>query len=68
VSHDHHFDNLDRRFTPAVALLFTGAARVREVGPAPLTLTASEAVTAARTLLSHRLRWPIPGQAMALHA
>lgn len=37
-----------RRYTPGVALLFTGAARVREVGPAHLTLTAAEAVTAAR--------------------
>jgi L-ascorbate metabolism protein UlaG (beta-lactamase superfamily) len=39
-----------RRFTPAVALLFAGAARVREVGPAHLTLTATEAVTAAQAL------------------
>ena len=39
-----------RRFTPAVALLFAGAARVREVGPAHLTLTADEMVTAARAL------------------
>lgn len=37
-----------RRFTPHVAVLFTGAARVREVGPAHLTLTAAEAVTAAQ--------------------
>jgi L-ascorbate metabolism protein UlaG (beta-lactamase superfamily) len=37
-----------RRVTPGVALLFTGAARVREVGTAHLTLTAAEAVTAAR--------------------
>ena len=37
-----------RRFSPRVALLFTGAARVREVGPANLTLTAAEAVTAAK--------------------
>ena len=37
-----------RRFSPGVALLFTGAARVREVGPAHLTLTAVEAVTAAQ--------------------
>ena len=37
-----------RRFSPGVALLFTGAARVREVGPAHLTLTAAEAVTAAQ--------------------
>jgi len=32
-----------------VALLFGGAARVREVGPAHLTMTADEMVTAART-------------------
>ena len=37
-----------RRFSPAVAVLFAGAARVREVGPAHLTFTAAEAVTAAR--------------------
>jgi hypothetical protein len=37
-----------RRFTPGVAFLFAGAARVREVGPAHLTLTAAEAVTAAQ--------------------
>lgn len=37
-----------RRFTPQVAVLFTGAARVREVGPAHLTMTGAEAVTAAR--------------------
>jgi L-ascorbate metabolism protein UlaG (beta-lactamase superfamily) len=37
-----------RRFHPRVALLFTGAARVREVGPAHLTFTAGEAVLAAR--------------------
>lgn len=36
-----------RRFTPTVALLFAGAARVREVGPAHLTLTAAEMVAAA---------------------
>jgi hypothetical protein len=39
---------VSRRFTPGVALLFMGAARAREVGPANLTLTAAEAVTAAR--------------------
>jgi len=38
-----------RRFTPGVALLFTGAARVPEVGPAHLTFTAAEAVIAAQT-------------------
>jgi L-ascorbate metabolism protein UlaG (beta-lactamase superfamily) len=37
-----------RRFHPRVALLFAGAARVREVGPAHLTFTAAEAVLAAR--------------------
>jgi len=37
-----------RRFAVDVAVLFTGAARVREVGPATLTLSAAEAVTAAR--------------------
>ena len=37
-----------RRFRPSAALLFAGAARVPEVGPAHLTMTASEAVTAAR--------------------
>ena len=38
------------RFAVEVAVLFMGAARVREVGPAHLTLTADEAVTAARAL------------------
>jgi L-ascorbate metabolism protein UlaG (beta-lactamase superfamily) len=42
-SHD-----LPARFAPGVALLFAGAARVPEVGPAHLTLTAAEAVTAAQ--------------------
>ena len=86
-----------RRFTPDVAVLFAGAARVREVGPAHLTLTAAEAVTAAQAFpaalivplhfegwahfsesrgeiehafaaagLAHRLRWPVPGQALDL--
>jgi L-ascorbate metabolism protein UlaG (beta-lactamase superfamily) len=41
---------VERRFAPEVALLFAGAARVREVGPAHLTLTAAEAVAAAQTL------------------
>ena len=39
---------IGRRFQPRVAMLFAGAARVREVGPAHLTLTAVEAVEAAR--------------------
>jgi L-ascorbate metabolism protein UlaG (beta-lactamase superfamily) len=39
-----------RRFPVRVALLFTGAARVKEVGPAALTLTAADAVAAARAL------------------
>ncbi len=37
-----------RRFSVQVAILFMGAARVPEVGPAPLTFTADEAVEAAR--------------------
>lgn len=37
-----------RRFAPSVVVLFAGAARVREVGPAHLTFTAAEAVVAAR--------------------
>lgn len=37
-----------RRFSVDVAVLFLGAARVREVGPAHLTFTAAEAVEAAR--------------------
>jgi L-ascorbate metabolism protein UlaG (beta-lactamase superfamily) len=40
---------VSRRFSVRVALLFLGAARVREVGPAHLTMTADEAVLAART-------------------
>lgn len=37
-----------RRFTVQVAILFMGTARVREVGPAHLTLAATEGVQAAR--------------------
>jgi L-ascorbate metabolism protein UlaG (beta-lactamase superfamily) len=37
-----------RRFSIRVALLFMGAARVREVGPHHLTFTAAEGVEAAR--------------------
>ena len=40
---------VSRRFSVRVAVLFLGAARVREVGPAHLTMTADEAVLAART-------------------
>jgi L-ascorbate metabolism protein UlaG (beta-lactamase superfamily) len=39
---------LARRFDISVALLFMGAAVVREVGPAHLTMTAAEGVIAAR--------------------
>jgi L-ascorbate metabolism protein UlaG (beta-lactamase superfamily) len=39
-----------RRFSPAVAVLFMGAARVREVGPAHLTFTAEEGVEVARAM------------------
>lgn len=90
---------IGRRFAPEVALLFTGAARVPEVGPAHLTLTANEAVRVAEILpqaliiplhyegwahfsegrpeiarafevagLTHRLRWPIPGETVELAA
>jgi len=37
-----------RHFAPRVVVLFAGAARVKEVGPAHLTFTAAEAVLAAR--------------------
>ena len=42
---------VSRRAQPRVVILFAGAARVREVGPAPLTLTASETVEAARAFV-----------------
>jgi L-ascorbate metabolism protein UlaG (beta-lactamase superfamily) len=45
------FDGIEevaRRFAPDVVILFAGAARVREVGPAHLTFTAEEAVAVAR--------------------
>jgi hypothetical protein len=35
---------VEHRFAPEVVVLFAGAARVREVGPAHLTFTAEEAV------------------------
>ncbi|HEY6222518.1 MAG TPA: MBL fold metallo-hydrolase [Gemmatimonadales bacterium] len=41
-----------RRFPVTVALLFMGAARVREVGPHHLTLTAAEGVATARDTVS----------------
>lgn len=41
-------EEVGRRFHPSVVMLFAGAARVREVGPAHLTFTADEAVRAAR--------------------
>ncbi len=40
---------VSRRFDVQAAILFMGAARVQEVGPAHLTLTADEAVEAARS-------------------
>lgn len=46
------YDELEpiaKRADVRVAILFGGAARVREVGPAHLTMTADEMVTAART-------------------
>jgi hypothetical protein len=59
LSHDHHFDNLDRAgrgcLSAAGRVLTTSAgpsdsAPVREVGPAHLTMAAEEAVAAAREL------------------
>ena len=41
---------IGQRFPIGVAVLFMGAARVREVGPSNLTFTAAEAVEAARAL------------------
>lgn len=85
------------RFAVRVAVLFMGAARVAAAGPWPLTLTAEDAVAAARALgeaaivplhfegwehfsesreeiaaaferagLTDRLRWPVPGRAIAV--
>ena len=44
-----------RRATPDVAVLFMGAARVPEVGPQHLTLTAAEAVEVARAMPTARV-------------
>ncbi|HZP60675.1 MAG TPA: MBL fold metallo-hydrolase [Opitutaceae bacterium] len=44
-----------RRFKVEIAILFMGAARVREVGPAHLTFTAAEAVEAARAFDGARI-------------
>ena len=41
-------ESIPKKVDVRVALLFGGAARVREVGPAHLTMTAAEMVTAAR--------------------
>ncbi len=41
-------DEVSQRFSVRAAILFMGAARVPEVGPAHLTFTAAEAVEAAR--------------------
>jgi L-ascorbate metabolism protein UlaG (beta-lactamase superfamily) len=43
---------VSRRFSPRVVVPFAGAARVREVGPAHLTLTATEVVEVARAFPS----------------
>lgn len=42
-------ESIATRADVRIAILFGGAARVREVGPAHLTMTADEMVTAART-------------------
>jgi L-ascorbate metabolism protein UlaG (beta-lactamase superfamily) len=46
----HGVEEVGRHFDVRVALLFMGAARVREVGPAHLTFTASEGVQVAQAL------------------
>ncbi|HSQ28907.1 MAG TPA: MBL fold metallo-hydrolase [Gemmatimonadaceae bacterium] len=43
-------EEISRRANVRVAFLFMGAARVREVGPAHLTMTADEGVLAARAM------------------
>jgi len=48
-----------RRVDPDVAILFMGAARVREVGPAHLTLTAAEGVQLARDVFRKALIVPV---------
>jgi L-ascorbate metabolism protein UlaG (beta-lactamase superfamily) len=52
------FDDLEevaRRFTVTTAVLFMGAAVVRRVGPAHLTMTAEEGVFAARVFRNARI-------------
>ena len=44
-----------RRFSVSVAVVFMGAARIREVGPAHLTLTAEEGVRVARAMPNARI-------------
>ena len=51
-------EEVSRRFAPAVAMLFAGAARVSAAGPSPLTFTAEEVVTAARAF-PHALIVPL---------
>lgn len=46
---------VSRRFNPDVVVLFAGAARVREVGPAHLTFSAEEAVAAAKAFPRARI-------------
>jgi L-ascorbate metabolism protein UlaG (beta-lactamase superfamily) len=48
-----------RRVDPDVAILFMGAARVREVGPAHLTLTAAEGAQLARDVFRKALIVPV---------
>jgi L-ascorbate metabolism protein UlaG (beta-lactamase superfamily) len=52
-------EQVSRRFTPDIAVLFMGAARVAEVGPAHLTFTAEEAVEAAKTIFPDALIVPL---------
>jgi len=73
LSHDHHFDNLDRAgraLLPAAKSVLTtveGAAHVLEVGPFHLAMTAEEGVGTAHAFaaagLEARWRWTEPEKA-----
>jgi L-ascorbate metabolism protein UlaG (beta-lactamase superfamily) len=52
-------EEVGRRVDPDVAILFMGAARVQEVGPAHLTLTAAEGAQLARTVFRTALIVPV---------
>lgn len=52
-------EEIARRVDPDVAILFMGAARVREVGPAHLTLTAEEGAQLARDVFRRAVIVPV---------